>query len=143
MASAAGRPQARTTAALECFFRFPVEEERRTRDPALPLRTPNKREVLPDTLTMAELERLSPTSMARQSTWQRLHDGAPQNQSANGCLPVICTLVSTSRSKAPSSSSVDEAPVAAERQAIPCRRSSNAAWPTGWQSTCRTGRPFR
>ena len=50
--------QARTTAALKCFFRFLVEEERIGRDPALPLRTPKKREALPDTLTMAELERL-------------------------------------------------------------------------------------
>ena len=50
--------QARTTAALKCFFRFLVEEERLVRDPALPLRTPKKREVLPDTLTMGELERL-------------------------------------------------------------------------------------
>src|SRR5438876_1438062 len=39
--------QARTTAALKCFFRFVVEEERILRDPALPLRTPKKREVLP------------------------------------------------------------------------------------------------
>ena len=30
--------QARTTAALKCFFRFLVEEERLLRDPALPLR---------------------------------------------------------------------------------------------------------
>ena len=32
--------QARTTAALKCFFRFLVEEERLVRDPSLPLRTP-------------------------------------------------------------------------------------------------------
>ena len=38
--------QARTTAALKCFFCFLVEEERVLRDPALPLRTPKKREVL-------------------------------------------------------------------------------------------------
>lgn len=50
--------QARTTAALKCFFRFLVEEERLVRDPALPLRTPKKREALPDVLTMGELERL-------------------------------------------------------------------------------------
>jgi site-specific recombinase XerD len=50
--------QARTTAALKCFFRFLVEEERLLRDPALPLRTPKKRESLPDVLTMGELERL-------------------------------------------------------------------------------------
>jgi site-specific recombinase XerD len=34
----AGSSQARTTAALKCFFRFLVEEERLIRDPALPLR---------------------------------------------------------------------------------------------------------
>jgi integrase/recombinase XerC len=34
--------QARTTAALKCFFRFLVEEERIVRDPALPLRTPQE-----------------------------------------------------------------------------------------------------
>lgn len=50
--------QARTTAALKCFFRFLVEEERLARDPALPLRTLKQREALPDVLTMAELERL-------------------------------------------------------------------------------------
>ena len=34
--------QARTTAALKCFFRFLIEEERIVHDPALPLRTPKK-----------------------------------------------------------------------------------------------------
>ncbi len=50
--------QARTTATLKCFFRFLVKEERLVRDPAMPLRTPKKRETVPDTLTMGELERL-------------------------------------------------------------------------------------
>src|SRR5580704_15354171 len=50
--------QSRTTAALKCFFRFLVEEERLLRDPALSLRTPKKPDVLPDVLTMGELERL-------------------------------------------------------------------------------------
>jgi site-specific recombinase XerD len=50
--------QARTTAALKCFFRFLVEEERLVRDPSLPLRTPKKPEALPDVLTLGELERL-------------------------------------------------------------------------------------
>ena len=35
--------QARTTAALKCFFRFLVEEERIVRDPALPLRLRGER----------------------------------------------------------------------------------------------------
>jgi integrase/recombinase XerD len=51
----ASSSQARTTAALKLFFRFLVEEERILRDPALPLRTPKKREVLPDVLTIGAL----------------------------------------------------------------------------------------
>src|SRR5256885_955159 len=66
--------QARTTAALKCFFRFLVEEERIVRDPALPLRTPKKREALPDTLTMAELERLL-AQPARDDLWERHFPG--------------------------------------------------------------------
>jgi site-specific recombinase XerD len=66
--------QARTTAALKCFFRFLVEEERLVRDPALPLRTPKKREVLPDTLTMGELERLL-AQPGRDDVWERHFPG--------------------------------------------------------------------
>lgn len=62
--------QARTTAALKCFFRFLVEEERLVRDPALPLRTPKKREALPDVLTMGELERLL-VQPGRDELWER------------------------------------------------------------------------
>src|SRR5256712_4161992 len=50
--------QARTTAGLKCFFRFLVEEERLGPDPALPLRTPKKRQAAPDALTKGEPERL-------------------------------------------------------------------------------------
>jgi integrase/recombinase XerD len=67
--------QARTTAALKCFFRFLVEEERLMRDPALPLPTPKKREALPDTLTMGELERL----LAQlDDLWERHFTGEPE-----------------------------------------------------------------
>ena len=69
--------QARTTAALKCFFRFLVEEERIARDPALPLRTPKKREVLPDTLTMGELERLL-AQPGRHDVWERHFPGKPE-----------------------------------------------------------------
>src|SRR5881397_554909 len=69
--------QARTTAALKCFFRFLVEEERIVRDPALPLRTPKKREVLPDTLTMGELERLL-SQPGRDELWERHFPGKPE-----------------------------------------------------------------
>ena len=69
--------QARTTAALKCFFRFLVEEERLLRDPALPLRTPKKRETLPDVLTMGELKRLL-AQPARAELWERHFDGKPE-----------------------------------------------------------------
>jgi site-specific recombinase XerD len=69
--------QARTTAALKCFFRFLVEEERLVRDPALPLRTPKKRETLPDVLTMGELERLL-AQTGRTELWQRHFPGKPE-----------------------------------------------------------------
>lgn len=66
--------QVRTTAALRCFFRFLVEEERIVRDPALPLRTPTKRETVPDTLTMGELERLL-AQPVRDDVWERHFPG--------------------------------------------------------------------
>lgn len=69
--------QARTTAALKCFFRFLVEEERILRDPALPLRTPKKRESLPDVLTMGELERLL-AATGRGEVWERHFPGKPE-----------------------------------------------------------------
>ncbi|HEX7144229.1 MAG TPA: tyrosine-type recombinase/integrase [Gaiellaceae bacterium] len=69
--------QARTTAALKCFFRFLVEEERIVRNPALPLRTPKKRESLPDTLTMSELERLL-AQPGRDDVWERHFPGKPE-----------------------------------------------------------------
>jgi site-specific recombinase XerD len=69
--------QARTTAALKCFFRFLVEEERLARDPGLPLRTPKKREALPDVLTMGELERLLAQPM-RAELWERHFPGKPE-----------------------------------------------------------------
>jgi integrase/recombinase XerD len=50
--------QARTVAALKCFFRFLVENEYLERDPALVLHTPKKREALPDVLDRRELARL-------------------------------------------------------------------------------------
>jgi site-specific recombinase XerD len=69
--------QARTTAALKCFFRFLVEEERLVRDPSLPLRTPKKRETLPDTLTLGELERLL-VQPGRDELWERHFPGKPE-----------------------------------------------------------------
>jgi site-specific recombinase XerD len=69
--------QARTTAALKCFFRFLVEEERIVRDPALPLQTPKKRETLPDVLTMGELERLL-AQPGRDDLWERHFPGKPE-----------------------------------------------------------------
>jgi site-specific recombinase XerD len=69
--------QARATAALKSFFRFLVEEERLVRDPALPLRTPKKREVLPDVLTMGELERLL-AQPGRDELWERHFHRKPE-----------------------------------------------------------------
>ena len=80
---------------------------------------------------------------ARELWPVRAYGSGPQNQSENGCLAVKRTEASASRSKTASSSSVGKAPVAAERQAIPGSPSSKAARPIGWQSVCRTGRPFR
>ncbi len=59
------------------FFRFLVEEERLLRDPALPLRIPKKREVLPDVLTMDELERLL-AATGRAELWERQFPGKPE-----------------------------------------------------------------
>jgi site-specific recombinase XerD len=73
----AASSQARTTAALKLFFRFLVEEERLPRDPALPLRTPKKREALPDVLTMGELERLL-ASTGRAEIWERHFHAKPE-----------------------------------------------------------------
>lgn len=75
---AKGRPavgsQARTVAALKCFFRFLVENEYLERDPALVLRTPKKREGLPDVLDRRELGRLLAV-VERDDVWQRHFPG--------------------------------------------------------------------
>ena len=47
--------QARTVAALKGFFRFLVENEEIERNPAQVLRTPKKRDALPDVLDSREL----------------------------------------------------------------------------------------
>jgi site-specific recombinase XerD len=66
--------QARTVAALKCFFRFCVENEYLDRDPALVLRTPKKREALPDVLDHRELARLLRV-IDREDVWQRRFHG--------------------------------------------------------------------
>ena len=66
--------QARTIAALRGFFRFCVESEYLDRDPALPLRTPKKREVLPDVLERREVRRLL-SAPGRADVWQRHYAG--------------------------------------------------------------------
>jgi hypothetical protein len=66
--------QSRTLAALKGFFRFLVENESLVRDPAAVLRTPKKREALPDLLDKRELARLL-RSVAREDVWQRVHPG--------------------------------------------------------------------
>jgi integrase/recombinase XerC len=69
--------QARTVAALRCFFRFCAEGEYMERDPAHVLRTPKKREVLPDVLDRHELGRLLEVP-ARAGVWERVHAGKQQ-----------------------------------------------------------------
>jgi site-specific recombinase XerD len=66
--------QARTIAALKCFFRFLYENEQIDRDPARVLRTPKKREALPDVLDRHELARLL-NATDRGDVWKRKHDG--------------------------------------------------------------------
>jgi site-specific recombinase XerD len=66
--------QARTVAALRCFFGFCVESDYLERDPAQVLRTPKKREALPDVLDRAELSRLLDVP-GREGVWTRLHAG--------------------------------------------------------------------
>ena len=66
--------QARTVAALKCFFRFCVESDYLERDPAHVLRTPKKREALPDVLDRAELSRLLEVP-GREGVWERVHAG--------------------------------------------------------------------
>jgi len=69
--------QARTVAALRCFFRFCVESEHLERDPAHVLRTPKKREALPDILDRRELGRLLDVP-GREGIWERVHPGKEQ-----------------------------------------------------------------
>jgi integrase/recombinase XerC len=66
--------QVRTVAALRCFFRFCVESEYIDVDPAHVLRTPKKREALPDVLDRSELARLLDVP-TREGVWQRTHAG--------------------------------------------------------------------
>jgi site-specific recombinase XerD len=66
--------QARTVAALKGFFRFLAENEYLERDPALVLRTPKKREALPDILDRRELARLL-SSTERSDVWTRHFPG--------------------------------------------------------------------
>jgi site-specific recombinase XerD len=66
--------QARTVAALRGFFRFCVESDYLERDPAHVLRTPKKREALPDVLSRAELSRLLDVP-GQNGVWKRLHAG--------------------------------------------------------------------
>lgn len=73
MCRPAASSQARTVAALKGFFRFCVESEWLERDPALVLRTPKKREALPDVLDRHELRRLM--RAPDLAVWERAHHG--------------------------------------------------------------------
>jgi site-specific recombinase XerD len=69
--------QARTVAALRCFFRFCVESDYLELDPAHVLPTPKKHEALPDVLDHGELSRLLDVA-AREGVWTRQHAGKVQ-----------------------------------------------------------------
>jgi site-specific recombinase XerD len=69
--------QARAVAALKSFFGFLYENEQIERDPARALRTPKKREALPDVLDRRELARLLGAT-GRDDVWKRTHDGKQQ-----------------------------------------------------------------
>jgi site-specific recombinase XerD len=66
--------QTRTVAALRLFFRFCLENEYLERDPAQVLRTPKKREALPDVLDRRELCRLL-AAAEDPEVWQRHFPG--------------------------------------------------------------------
>ena len=70
----AASSQARTVAALKSFFRFCLENEYLERDPALVLRTPKKREALPDVLDRKELARLLHAT-GGEEVWKRRYAG--------------------------------------------------------------------
>jgi integrase/recombinase XerC len=66
----AASSQARTVAALKGFFRFLLENEEIAQNPAQMLRTPKKREALPDVLDVRELARLL-GAVERNDVWER------------------------------------------------------------------------
>jgi site-specific recombinase XerD len=70
----AASSQGRTVAALKGFFRFLLENEEIERDPAAVLRTPKKREALPDVLDQRELGRLL-QAVEREDVWERHFTG--------------------------------------------------------------------
>ncbi len=72
--------QTQTVAALRGFFRFCVESEYLEKDPAHVLRTPKKREALPDVLNRGERNRLL-DAPAQAGVWKRLHAGKVQRDS--------------------------------------------------------------
>ncbi|HME04853.1 MAG TPA: tyrosine-type recombinase/integrase [Solirubrobacteraceae bacterium] len=83
--------QARTVAALRSFFRFCVESDYLERDPAHVLRTPKKREALPDVLDRKELSRLLSVP-AREGVWTRLHAGKLERDRLLLALFAYCGL---------------------------------------------------
>jgi len=66
--------QARTTAAVRCFFRFCLENEYIEHDPARVLRSPKQPESLPDVINHGERSRLL-SMPGREGVWSRVHPG--------------------------------------------------------------------
>jgi Phage integrase, N-terminal SAM-like domain len=97
---AEGRPalgsQARTVAALKCFFRFLVENEYLDRDPAHVLRTPKKA----STSTRSQIRPRSPGST--KPNWRRLpYSEIASRSSATTCCSGLATTRSTHTRSSP------------------------------------------
>jgi integrase/recombinase XerC len=82
-------------AALKCFFRFCVENEYLDSDPAHVLRTPKKREALPDVFDSRELGRLL-RAVERDDIWERHFAG---KREGDRLLPALFAYARLRRSE--------------------------------------------
>ena len=138
-AEASSRPasasQARTVAALKGFFRFLVENEAIDRNPAAVLRTPKKREALPDVLDRAELERLLAAVERRRCMGAPLPGQARARSAAAGPLRLrgpaafraVGPRLGRRRARAPVAAGASRQGRTAARRAPPPRADSAAS----------------
>jgi integrase/recombinase XerD len=98
--------QARTVAAIKCFFRFLLENEQIERDPGRVLRTPRKREAPPDVLDRRELARLLGVTERDESGSASMTVSASATGSCSRSSPTPASAaVSCSGSTGPTSTS--------------------------------------